>query len=330
VDTASDLLEPGRSALRYLRAHPRASKAVQVFLLAVVVAFCAWAVRSEWSKAGDRIKHASLPWLLVSLATVAVYYLVFILGWIRLLAAWGIRVGYRVALEAEMVSMLAKYIPGGVWTPAARTVALRKSAGVTDTSTVLASILVEAALSAVSGIVVFVLSLAWVHGVNAPLPLLIAFALCCSLLLHPKVFRPLSRRLLRPFGAAVEPLSFSLMLSLLLFYCVTWVIGGCGLYALLRAVGADPGLVTIPYLGGVSAVGAIVSVLAVFTPSGLGVREASMYGLLLAVVDEGPALSAALLNRLTITIVELALFGVGVVSWRAVRSGTPETAEDRP
>jgi len=120
------------------------------------------------------------------------------------------------------------------------------------------------------------------------------------------------------------------MLSLFLFYCVTWVIGGCGLYALLRAVGANPGLVTIPYLGGVSAVGAIVAVLAVFAPSGLGVREASMYGLLLAVVDEGPALSAALLNRLTITVVELALFGVGVVSWRAVRSVPPETAEDRP
>ena len=57
--------------------------------------------------------------------TVSVYYLVFILGWMRILDAWGIPVPYRVALQAEMVSMLAKYIPGGVWTPAARTLALR-------------------------------------------------------------------------------------------------------------------------------------------------------------------------------------------------------------
>jgi glycosyltransferase 2 family protein len=326
VESVAELLAPGRSALRYLREHPRTSKAIQLFLLVVVVGFCAWAVRKEWSKAGDRIEHASIPWLVVSLACVAVYYLVFILGWIRLLAAWGIRVTYAVALEAEMVSMLAKYIPGGVWTPAARTVALRRSAGVTDTPTVLASILVEAALSAISGVIVFVLSLAWVHGVNAPLPLLIAFALSCSLVLHPKVFRPVSRKLLKPFGAAVEPLPFELMLMLLLFYCATWVIGGCGLYALLRAVGANPGLVTIPFLGGVSAIGAIVAVLAVFAPSGIGVREASMYGLLLAVVGPGPALSAALLNRLVITIVELALFAVGVISWRGVR----RTAADRP
>ena len=106
----------------------------------------------------------------------------------------GIDVPYRVALQAEMVSMLAKYLPGGVWTPAARAVALRRDAGVTDTPTVLASIFVEAALSAISGVIVFVVSLAWVRGVDAPLPWLILFAVLLSSLLHPRVFRPLSRR----------------------------------------------------------------------------------------------------------------------------------------
>jgi uncharacterized membrane protein YbhN (UPF0104 family) len=88
---------------------------------------------------------------------------------------------------------------------------------------------------------------------------------------------------------------------------------------MLRSVGAHPGPETIPYLGGVSAVGAIVAVVAVFAPSGLGAREASMYGLLLAVTSSGPALGATLLNRLLITIVELVLFGVGVATWRVTR-----------
>jgi uncharacterized membrane protein YbhN (UPF0104 family) len=57
----------------------------------------------------------------------------------------------------------------------------------------------------------------------------------------------------------------------------------------------------------------------VFAPSGLGAREASMYGLLLAVTSSGPALGATLLNRLLITIVELVLFGVGVATWRVTR-----------
>ena len=313
----------------YLREHPRVTKALQFGLGAIVIAFCAWAVRNEWSRAGTRIADANIGWLLVSLALVAAYYLVFIIGWIRMLAAWDIRVSYRVALQAEMVSMLAKYVPGGVWTPAARTVALRRDAGITETPKVLASILVEAGLSAVSGVIVFVLSLAWVHGVDAPLPLLIAFGLLLAALLHPRIFRPVSGLFLKPFGAEVEPLPFLLMFELLIFYCFTWIVGGFALYFLLLSVHANPGISTVAFLGGTSAVGAIVAVLAFFAPSGLGFREGAMYGLLLAVVDKDPALGATLLNRLTITVVEVALFGVGLLfAWRA-RSGSRGTAADR-
>jgi uncharacterized membrane protein YbhN (UPF0104 family) len=85
-------------------------------------------------------------------------------------------------------------------------------------------------------------------------------------------------------------------------------------------VGGDPAVSSIPYLGGVSAVGAIVAVLAIFAPSGLGVREASMYGLLLAVVGESVALSAIVLNRLAITFVEAALLLVGVLLLRSGKS----------
>ena len=153
------------------------TKAIQAALVVVTVALCAWAVVDQWHKARPLLEHANLGYLAAAFLVIAVYYLVFILGWIRMLGAWRIDVGYQHALQAEMVSMLAKYLPGGVWTPAARTVALRRSAGVTDTPTVLASILVEAVLSAISGVIVFVVSLAWVHGVNAPLWALIPFAL---------------------------------------------------------------------------------------------------------------------------------------------------------
>ena len=47
------------------------------------------------------------------------------------------------------------------------------------------------------------------------------------------------------------------------------------------------GPLDVVFLGGVSAVGAIVAVLAFFAPSGLGAREGSMYGLMLAIVSSG-------------------------------------------
>jgi uncharacterized membrane protein YbhN (UPF0104 family) len=314
-----------RGLIGALRRRPRLLVAVEVAIAAIVLGLCALGVKNEWAKAGPRLEDAD-PWYFAcALVAVSAYYLVFILGWIRLLAAWEIRVPYTVALQAEMVSMLAKYVPGGVWTPAARVAALARLTGEKKTAVVLASILVEAVLSAISGVVVFVVSLAWVDGVDAPLAPLIGFAVLCAIVLHPRVFRPVAARILKPFGVAeLHPLPFPTMVVLLTFYCVTWLVGGLGLYFLLRSVGTDPGLASIPFLGGTAAVGAIVAVVAVFAPSGLGVREASMYGLLIAVTSKSAALGATILNRLTITLVELALFAAGVLMWRLARSRREE------
>ena len=142
-------------------------------------------------------------------------------------------------------------------------------------------------------------------------------------LLYPPVFAAVAKRLLRPFGAAeVRPLPARTNFELLAFYALTWPLGGAALFFLLRALGGDPDVSSIPFLGGTAAVGAIVAVLAVFAPSGLGVREASMYGLLLAVVTQPIALGAIVLNRLVITVVEAGLLLVGVVLIRRDRESS--------
>ena len=314
-----------RDLIAALKRRPRLRRSLEAAAVAIVVFLCAYGVKGDWSKAGPQLENARLGDVGLALATVAVYYLVFILGWVQILAAWGIQVPYRVALESEMASMLAKYVPGGVWTPAARVAALERLTGETATGTVLASILVEAVLSAISGLVVFVVSLGWVHNVDAPLVPLGLFALFCVLILHPRIFRPLMTRLLKPFGlVSLDPLPFPTMAGLLVFYCFTWLLGGLGLYFLIRSLATAPSITTIPFLGGTAAIGAIVAVLAVFAPSGLGVREASMYALLIAVTSNTSALGATILNRLTITIVELALFLVGIAIWRLGRTPAPE------
>jgi hypothetical protein len=242
----------------------------------------------------------------------------------RILLAYGIRVPYQVALQSEMLSMLAKYIPGGVWTPTARVVALRRF-GVRETPVVLASILLEAGLSAVAGVGVFLVGLVIIGGADVPLIPLAAFGVLVAFLLYPPVFASVAGRLLRPFGAQdVTPLPARTAFELIGFYALTWPLGGAGLFFMLRAVGGDPAVSSIPFLGGVSAVGAIVAVLAVFAPSGLGVREASMYGLLLAVSGEAVSLGATVLNRLAITLVEAALLLVGMLLLRQL--GKPTAA----
>jgi len=299
-------------------AHPRLVVALEFIVGAVFIVCIAWAVRGSFRAAGKDLRNANLGLFGLACAVLAVYYLAFVVGWIRIFHDWGIRLSYPTALRAEMVSMLAKYVPGGVWTPAARVVAMRRS-GVNSAGLVTAAMAIEAGLSAVSGVMVFVISLAWVDGVHAPIVPLVAFAIVVAALVQPRVFRPLMARILRRFGYKEElpPLRPLTMAFLLVYYSATWVIGGAALWLLLRAVGAHPDPETIVYLGGVAAVGAIVAVLVVIAPSGLGVREGTMYGLMLAVAPKGAALGATLLNRVAITLVELLLLLVGGAILRA-------------
>jgi glycosyltransferase 2 family protein len=320
-------MESARRAVAFLKAHPRFFFGVQAVVLAVFFGFIGWAMRGTFQDAGDDLRNADPLIFTLACVALAAYYLVFVLGWKRILADWGLHISYPAALRAEMVSMLAKYVPGGVWTPAARVVAARR-AGITDSGLVTMSILLEAGISAVAGVIVFVVSLTWMNEVDAPIVPIVVFAVIVTALLHPRVFCPLASRVLRKFGqGSLPPLRTSTMAFLLVFYCVTWVLGGIALWLLLRSVGSDAAFSSVVYLGGVAAVGAIVAVLSIFAPSGLGPREASMYGLMLAVASQGEALGATVLNRVAITLVEILLLVLGGLILRRGEGEEPEAAD---
>ena len=317
-------MEKLRRLVAFFKDHPRAFLATQIVLLAIFFGFAGWAIRGSLQDASDDLRNANPYLFALGCVALAAYYLLFVLGWMRILADWNLRISYPAALRAEMVSMLAKYVPGGVWTPAARVVAARR-AGITDGALVTVSILIEAGISAVAGVVVFVVSLAWTKEVQAPVIPIVLFAVVVTALLHPRVFCPLASRILRRLGhGELPPLRTTTMAFLLVFYSLTWVIGGLALWLLLRSVGAHPAISSIVFLGGTAAVGAIVAVLSVFAPSGIGPREASMYGLLLAVASPAAALGALVLNRVAITLVEVLLLVLGGLVLRGVEADEPE------
>ena len=142
---------------------------LQVFLLVIVLVFVTVEVRSSWSELRPRLEEVELGHVAAATAILVAYYLVFVVGWVIVLRALNLRIRYPEAVGAEMVSMLAKYIPGGVWTPAARVVACRRLG--MPAGPVLASIGYEAGLSAIAGVMVFALSLPFAPQVDLPVPL---------------------------------------------------------------------------------------------------------------------------------------------------------------
>src|SRR4029078_11538348 len=184
--------------------HRRMLGAVQLIVLAVFFASLGWAIRGSVRSAAHDLGSGNLVLFALGCAALAGYYLVFVIGWTWILAEWGIRLSYPAALRAEMISMLAKYIPGAIWAPAARVVAARR-AGVTDAALVTSSMLLEAGLSAVAGVIVFVVSLPFVDNVNAPLGPLVAFGGVLAVLVQPRVFRPLAGCAVRRNGHNKAP-----------------------------------------------------------------------------------------------------------------------------
>jgi uncharacterized membrane protein YbhN (UPF0104 family) len=307
--------------------------ALQALLVTAMVVFVVIEFRSSWSELRGRLEDIRMVNVAGATALLATYYCVFVLGWMAILRAFGMRLGYRGALGAEMVSMLAKYIPGGVWTPAARVVACRRMG--LPGGPVLASIGYEAGLSAIAGVAVFAVALPFAPHVGLPVPLwvMLAFAAVLLVLLQPRVFGPIADRLLVPLGDEPAPrLPVAKAASILVFYVGTWLIGGAALAQMARAFGGDVPVTAVPYLGGASAIGAIAAVLVIFAPSGLGVREGAMYALLLAYVDPATALVTVALNRVLLTLVEAGLLGGVLVLRRLERvtagSGAPPAGTD--
>jgi uncharacterized membrane protein YbhN (UPF0104 family) len=294
--------------------------AAQLVFVAAVLVFLGYALGDAWADAVPRIRDADLADLAIATALLTAYYCMFVVGWQWILRMLDIRVSYSVALQAEMASMLAKYVPGGVWTPAARVLWLRRTGTRAATPVVVSSILLEAGLSAVSGVIVFAFGVALIGDADVPALPLAAFTILIAVLLHPRIFRWVAVRAFRPFGGIVlPPLPYRVLVSLLAFYAVSWLVGGAAFLFLVRAVGGTAGIEAVAFLGGTAAVGAIVAVLSVIAPSGLGVREGAMYGLVLAVASSGVALGAVVLNRVAITVVEGLLLLVGTLMWRRSR-----------
>lgn len=325
---ASWIETQGTRALVLAR-RPRLRLALQLLAFAVLTGSLVYAVRDSWTDAKDLLRTADPLSLALGVGAIAAYYLAFVVGWRLILRAMGIHVDYRTALRAEMLSMLAKYVPGGVWTPAARVIAVR-DAGVRNTPLILGSIALEAGLSAIAGVLVFVASLGTVSARDAPVWPLAAFVVLLVVLLHPRVFTPLMARIAARLGTGPIPrIGERVLVGLVAYYCLTWLLAGTALFFLARSVG-DPPVSSIPYLGGVSAVGAIVAVLVVIAPSGLGVREGAMYGLLVAVMSPAAALGTVVLNRLGITLVEVVLLLTVGTRRRAVLPPPEEGAEPAP
>ena len=278
-----------------------------------------------------RINADNIGLLLGAVLLTAVSVIGCAVVWARLLGGLAGEIEQTPAVRAFVYTWLGRYVPGTVPYHAAR-IMLADSLG-TSKRLLTASIAYESILTVGSGALVGVVGLmfglglhfghSWLYvAAGAPLALL-------PLALHPRVLVPVTDRLLRIVrrpGLSSEALLDGQRTTLLfLAYSLIYVANGLGFYLVTQALGehVNPALAV-----GAFNLAAVLGVLTLFVPSGVGVREAVIVALLSSTLAPDAALVAAGLARVVALLADVATpltFFVFDVAKR-VRSPRPRAA----
>jgi hypothetical protein len=220
--------------------------------------------------------------------------------WRRILGQLGPQLAPRRSMAIWFTSGLGRYVPTSVLLPVLRA-AMAERAGVPK-RICLASVVYEAAFNFTAALIVgayFVISLPELGDAPGRY-LVLALPVIALILLQPRAFHPIADRVLVRLGREKLPLSLSglQVLAYVALYAVTYLIAGFSVYALAQLVypvgGGD--LVVVV---GAFAVGMAVSLLAIFLPGGVFVRDLGLALALSPVMPAAPAIAVAALARIT-------------------------------
>jgi len=316
----------GEAGAKFGTKPPRSKRvrlAIQVGIAVLVFGFLVLTVVDQWAEIQDRGVHFHVLWLIPAFVILPIFYALNAVGWDLILRFLGYRLGAGRAQVAWGQPLLARYVPGSVLYVLGR-VLLSERAGVPRRLTI-ASIVYEQALQATSAVIVaayFIIDhpdlqgQPWRWGVLALIPLALA-------LLHPRVFGPLSNRVLHAFGRDPLPSTMSLggVVAVLAYYTLNWGVISVGLWCVARSVsGVSAG--DILAVGSAQAFGYVAALVTLVAPAGLGIRDAAFAWAMKAATPGNSFAVASLIAivvRGVLTVVEIVY--VGIVTAMGRREG---------
>ncbi len=297
----------------YTRSHIKYA-ASSVWILAVLI-FVVMYLSKNYRQISQYQWDLNIYWL----------FLAFILAMLRRLVAafrWAIILNYSESkamlpstiscFKPFFYSNLANYIPGSIWAVASR-IELTRRQGIPIKQSAF-SMAYELGLNLVLGLAVGIYALLKFTSFNYSSVALISISivLLTTLLIYPKIWNVLFNILSNVFGLDIPKIEVYPTKNFVLWLVSisTWLLGGISLFCLVKAV-----YLVFPWsqfilLISASALGWTAGFLAVWAPSGLGVREGVTVGLLLNVIPELILVAVVIVDRLLMLLVDLIWAGI--------------------
>ena len=294
---------------------------VQGGVALLIFGFLVLTVVSQWSELRELGVAFDLVWLIPGVAAMLLYYTLSAAVWGLILRLLGHPVTPSEAQRIWAQPLLVRYIPGSVLFVLAR-VLLAEKVGVSRRVST-AGIVYEqaAAISAALSIATwFVIDHPdtqdlWVRWLPI---LIIPLMVAC---LHPRVFGPVTTKILTALGRQPLPqtMQFGGVLTIYACYLGLWSLMGVGVFFAARSV-YDLGLADFPITAAAQMIGYLAAVISAVMPAGLGVRDAAFAWAVKVTLPSssfGVGAAIAIAVRATQTVVELIY--VGAVTWLARR-----------
>lgn len=280
-------------------------------MVVVIFAFIGRSLALNWDELQAADLHFNAPLLLLSMALLAVWMLGQALIWHLLTITSHVGIPLPKALAAWFYSQLGKYLPGKVFLYLGRLhFYVREGRSVGPVTVAFGVETIGNFAAAIFTVLAAVLT------VDAPALDPYRWALGAALVallvaLHPKFIgwliqiaaRALHRR---PFEVT---LTYPQLLRYVGLYVLNWLLFGVALYVFIRSF-YPLEISSILYLTGAFSFAGMMGIIAVFAPSGLGVREGILALFLGQVMPVPVALVVSVASRVWLTIIELGSAGM--------------------
>jgi glycosyltransferase 2 family protein len=278
---------------------------LRVLFTFAVVGAVIYAAGRQWADVSHLL--TSLAWhsVLLSVLMVLAGLAAQTMAWKAALRDVGYLVSVRTTAQIYLIGLLAKYLPGSIWSFLVQ-MELGRRASIPRPRVFVASIL-AVALSTAAALLLGVFGLPALFDVDRRLAVAVVvltpIGLFCA---HPRVLTWLVRQLLRLLHRPPldEPITWRGVALITLWSAVGWTCFGIHLWLLANA-GATPGVSGVVACIGAISLGITGGMVVFLSPSGLGVREAVITAALLPYMSPGAALGMALVCRLIFTVAEL-------------------------
>lgn len=297
-----------------------ALKIIKITFGVLAVIFIAWYFYGNWSEFSETIINVDLSVFAFSMLFYFVYKITLASLFHYITKINGCAISYRKALPAYLYSILGKYIPGKVFMLAARLTYYKEENA--PLSKVTVCFFIENVCTLLGAAMLFILSLFFFPNDLLDdyrwltILLIAAFFVC----IHPKIINAFLKIIGKIFKKDLRiPMKYTQILKVVLMFIGNWLIVGFGFFMLVRSVDPSVGWNEMLFCAGVYGISAIMGILAVFAPSGLGVREGIMLAGLMLIMPESSAAVVSVISRLWQSAAELILIAAAFGVTRAVK-----------